>query len=533
MPITKVEAPDGSIIKVEHPEGASQEDILAFASANYRPASVQAAPEAARGSLADPVAQGMTLGFSDELAGLLGAVPAAISTGNSVVDAYKGIRDAARENYQGYREQNPVASTAAEIGGGLLTGGMGGGRALAGTAGRQMLARAAATGAGLGAASGAGYSNADNLQGLLADTALGGATGAITGAAFPAAGQAVNALGRRVGSIADDVGIRLTPGARYGSPTLRKVEASLESFPLTSPAFTKLREGNQAAINRAAAESIGSSGNTLKGGVLGAARARLNAEFERLTQGRTITIDQDFSDAMQTIRQSLESPLASAKKGRKILDAIDEITSSGQITDRTYQDISSEVTDSLMAKGVKGKSKKALRDAKEAIDNLFERNLGGEELDAFRTARTQWRNLMNLKKAVNVGTGNVSGLKLANRLATNDETGYVFGQNKSPLYQAARAAQEYSDIVGDSGTATRASIPMMLNMLAGGGFGAAGSAMTGGDPWAGAAYGAAGLLGAPLLTRAYLAAGAPITGSALRRVGVAPAALSGLLVSNR
>jgi hypothetical protein len=37
MPVYKVEAPDGQIIKVEAPEGASQADILAFAEENYKP----------------------------------------------------------------------------------------------------------------------------------------------------------------------------------------------------------------------------------------------------------------------------------------------------------------------------------------------------------------------------------------------------------------------------------------------------------------------------------------------------------------
>ena len=36
MPITKVQAPDGSVIKVEHPEGASQDSIVAFAQSQYK-----------------------------------------------------------------------------------------------------------------------------------------------------------------------------------------------------------------------------------------------------------------------------------------------------------------------------------------------------------------------------------------------------------------------------------------------------------------------------------------------------------------
>lgn len=36
MPITKVQAPDGSTIKVEHPEGASQDSIISFAQSQYK-----------------------------------------------------------------------------------------------------------------------------------------------------------------------------------------------------------------------------------------------------------------------------------------------------------------------------------------------------------------------------------------------------------------------------------------------------------------------------------------------------------------
>ncbi len=530
MPVTQVRAPDGSIVKVSHPEGASEQEIIAYAQKNYAPtAQPVAAPQAAegRGSIADAMGQGVSLGFSDELAGLLGAIPAAISTGNGVVESYKGVRDAARGNYEGYREENPKTALAAELGGGLLTGGMGGGRALAGTAGRQMLGRAAATGAALGGASGAGYSQADTMGGLAKDTALGAAVGGAAGFALPAAGQGLNAIGRRTASMADDLGMRLTPGHRYNSPTLQKVEASLESFPLTAPAFTKMRDTNQKALNRAAAEAIGATGDDLSGDVLGAAKARIGAAFNSLTQGRQIPVDPQFSSEISAIRQQLASPLKSAKKGNKFLDALDEITSFGTITDKAYQDISSEIADELMSKGTKGVSKAALRTAKEKIDDLFERSMGPDELAAFRKAREQWRNLMNVSKATDSATGNVSGLKLANRLATKDEHGYVYGNNKSPLYQAARASKQYKDIVGDSGTASRMFMPMAINALSGAG----GGALLGQDPLAGAAI---GLLGGPALARMYLAGGRPLSGALLAgRAGVAPSALSGLLGSDR
>lgn len=517
--------------EIEFPDSMTPDEVKAVLRSKFPPK--QAAAPQSRGTIADAAGQGLTLGFADELSGLVGAIPAALSTGNNVVDAYKGIRDAARENYAGYKAENPGTALAAEIGGGLLTGGVGGGRALAGTAGRQMLGRAALSGAALGGASGAGYSQADTVGGLATDTALGAAVGGAAGAAFPAAGQALNAVGRRTASMADDLGLRLTPGHRFNSPTLKRVEASLESFPLTSPAFTKLREQNQGLLNRTAAKSIGLDADNLAGDALGVAKANIGKEFERLTQGRTITVDAQFQKDLGDILKDLDTPLQSAKKGKKVLEAISKVVASGTIDDRTYQDISSEVTDSLMKKAAKGKTRKALIAAKDKIDELFERNLGTDELNAFRDTRSKWRNLISLKKSVNVGTGDVKGGLLANRLASNDEAGYVFGGNTSPLYQAARAAQKYQDIVGNSGTADRMAIPMMLNALAGSGLGAAGSAATGNDPMQGAMYGAAGLIGLPMLTKAYLTGGRPVSGALLNRVGASPAALAGLLGSDR
>lgn len=508
--------------EIEFPDTMTRDEVKAVLRQKFPPKQ----PDVPRGTIADALGQGALLGFADEISGAIGAIPAAIATGNSIPDAYRGIRDAARENYQGYREDNPGTALAAEIGGGLLTGAVGGGMALSGTAGRQMLGRAAATGAGMGAASGAGYSEADSVGGLAKDTALGAAVGGAAGFAFPAAGQGLAAIGRRSASIADDLGLRLTPGHRYNSPSLQRVEASMESFPLTAPAFTGLRDQNQKALNRVAAEAIGVIGDDLSGDVLGAAKARIGAQFNSLTQGRQIPVDEQFTADISAIRQKLDTPLKSAKKGRKFLDALDEIVSSGTITDRAYQDISSEIADELMSKGTKGVSKSALREAKERIDDLFERSMGADELASFRKAREQWRNLLNVSKATDTATGNVSGLKLANRLATKDEHGYVFGNNKTPLYNAARAAKQYKDVVGDSGTASRMFVPMAINALSGAG----GGALLGQDPLLGAA---AGLLGGPALARAYLAGGRPLTGALFNRVGASPAALSGLLVSDR
>ena len=121
MPIYKVQAPDGTVIKVEAPEGASQDDLISFAQANWKaPATKpQAAPAPAapaqtpkvggvRGFLGDMVASGArysTPGMIARLGGMLnpdvGATPeqvdefakgALIGAGKTVSDLGQGAR---------------------------------------------------------------------------------------------------------------------------------------------------------------------------------------------------------------------------------------------------------------------------------------------------------------------------------------------------------------------------------------------------------------------------------------------------------
>ena len=130
MPTTKVKSPDGEIITVKHPAGASQEEIIAYAKANYSPASDVGHAE----GLAAAGTQGLTLGFADEIgAGVATAAsyldPRSESQsafeGMSAGDRYRAIRDSARGRSASYAEANPGKALTAEIVGGLGTGGAG------------------------------------------------------------------------------------------------------------------------------------------------------------------------------------------------------------------------------------------------------------------------------------------------------------------------------------------------------------------------------------------------------------------------
>lgn len=158
-------------------------------------------------------AQGLTLGFADELAGLGQALRPAFAEGQyaplddpskptGLAARYRMARDISRGRHQRAREEHPATYTTGEVAGGLATGVAGAGRTVAGQTLRQALPRLAATGAATGGAAGAGYSEAETVPELAGDVATGAAVGAVAAPAITGAGvgirQAVTGGWKRV-----------------------------------------------------------------------------------------------------------------------------------------------------------------------------------------------------------------------------------------------------------------------------------------------------------------------------------------------
>ena len=153
------------------------------------------------------VGQGLSLGFGDE-------IEAGLRTGFGFLGDYdKTVKDV-RGNIKDFREENPYGSLALELGGGLLTGGLGAGRVSASALGRKILAsRAGNTGLGAtvgvteGAIAGAGSADGDlgdRAVGALAGGTLGGAFGATLPSVINLGGKALNRGAYAVGLKSDD-----------------------------------------------------------------------------------------------------------------------------------------------------------------------------------------------------------------------------------------------------------------------------------------------------------------------------------------
>ena len=154
------------------------------------------------------VAQGLTLGFADELEAAIRNPLSALGSalGLSEGQDYKERLDIVRKKLESYRTENPLEAMAYEMGGavlpavagGVLTAGTGTAAVGASTAARlaPTLARAAKVGAVEGGIAGFGAGEGGFTE-RAKTAATGAALGGTLGAAVPVAGQKIGQVGRR------------------------------------------------------------------------------------------------------------------------------------------------------------------------------------------------------------------------------------------------------------------------------------------------------------------------------------------------
>jgi hypothetical protein len=213
-------------------------------------------------------AQGVTLGFGDELQAGVGAGLDALGLGaemqgQSFYERYKAYRDAERQRDSQAASQHPIANTAGAVSGGLAlpVGALGG---AGGTA------RAIGSGAGLGGLAGLGHSTADSASGLASDAARGAALGGVLGAGASALGGAGRGIDRRnVARAADDW---LEPTALGGQGLAARSAGPAVSAGSTQPS---LPGAARALVGNLAAGAVGGAVGGLPGSVLGNAAYQL------------------------------------------------------------------------------------------------------------------------------------------------------------------------------------------------------------------------------------------------------------------
>lgn len=274
------------------------------------------------------------------------------------------------------------------------------------------------------------------------------AQGAVLGGAGAGIGNLASRVISGIGRAAP--GVKRTLGQRLDSPLLQRFESGISS----GGGFDFLKRGVTKELNRAAAKSIGQNADNLSPQVLSKAADDIGSIFEALTPANQRI-------PIAAIRESLDTfaPGTVGARVNRVLGDADALPGQDLLALRSAL--------VQRARALYGEAPAAADDLSfviDDIDDIIAGEIGEDALPLLRVAREAWKNLKILEGAPTIrNTGNVSPRQLAGRLA-NERSGFgtTFTRDRGGvlpdtqrLFNITRDAGRLSDIVGDSGTATR------------------------------------------------------------------------------
>ncbi len=502
----KVQAPDGSILTVEAPDGATEQDVLSFAHSQFSGQTNKAPQQKTESS--NPAINGLrsaefaSRGFMDSAAETVGAVPDLVATGMRKV----GL-PAPEENYytnsikSGLKDfGQTISSPINDVLGGsfgpneptnsIERFAYGGGRGVADAASFMVPAAALAKGA---KASSTTSNVAKNLtQQPIMQTvagAVGGGTAEATDSdmAGLAAGLAVpvglaglkraitpvgNQLSKeelRLAKLAEDNGILLTPGQKTGSQPIQTMESTLTQLPFSAKPQQSIYDGQQKAFNQAVMRTAGVNADNAAPEVLEEAFKRLGATFDDVAARTEVNVDKNFFDEVAQVEKEygrrLPTDVAATFKSYmqdvgQMLTAANRPDVSGIFVDgRTYQNMSSNIKAASRRSKNRPELQEALNNLSSALDGAMTRSVPDDLAKQWTQARQEYKNLLQIDKAMQGGTqttrsaGDIpfSGLKTA--VQANDRRGYSRG--RGALNELSRVGDFLAPKIPNSGTAQR------------------------------------------------------------------------------
>lgn len=540
----EITAPDGRKFEISAPEGATQEQVLAYAQSSFAQMQQERQKRIDAQIAADRELYSPTAGMSGMEKFLAGAGKSFVETGQGIAQLF-GAGPSEQQVSERRRLDEPLMQTGAGLAGNIA-GGVAQGLALPGSqliAGAKLLP-ALATGAAQGAAL-SGLQAVGEGESRLENLGMGAAFGAAGVGATRALGRVLDPLGvRRAaqleaqqlsddaaraaarGMSPDDIvaatplnqaaprreaaaellqryGIEPTLAQRTGARPLQTLESVLAEMPATSSQVTAKRAAQQTQFNRQIAKFLGEQGDEISEDTLDAVFKRGNDLYDKIGKSVTVKIDDDALNAAENVWQEASLSLGTENKAL-FQGAIDRIlkASDDGLSGSEYVKLRQQLGQAAMSADRPFAS--AMRGLREVLDDAMERSAGQKTADALRKARQEMRLALILRDSGAVSEGAASIRKTAGAIERANRKGKM----PSDVKEFARAAAEIlPDKVPNSGTAQRLAMQNALTGAATPGLLGLGTGLLTGDPFAGAGA-AAAYYGGPRAMLALMQSGA-------------------------
>ena len=394
--------------------------------------------------------QGATFGFADEIqGGALGAIEAFKSGGAlSFKEAYEQQRDQARERYKLAQQENPMSYLGGQvvggIGGSALTPGAGmlglGAKAanmIGGVGKTANIARgivgAGIAGAGSGALSAAGESEAKDVKGIASDAAGGAAAGGAFGGAFGGAGKLLPGVR---GSVSNDFfAKRVLPifnspeASKTAEKYLKSPEARNEIVKLaTRDTVVALKDEVRDAVARDV-KNFKKSANKIGQALLMKAEPQMEEKFAEM-----YSVFNKYGKAIEKL-----DPQTTPNLQRTMLEVQDVLAGNAQ---KAARELGEEV-----AEGAPYAQR--MRDIRSIIRGSMYKNGNPNEGLKDAVSRTEAEYLMKLESKTDELFKSVKGAKIADELYSK-AANYTAMAEKDLFKKAASGGKEISNAAVES-----------------------------------------------------------------------------------
>lgn len=465
--------------KVEFPDGMSDEQIAAAIKRNILVGKPSTAKDIAKSAASAPFKAAANLvGLPSTILDLAAlGIGKLVPSIREIKPELPNVGALARRGFEQLGLMHEPQTTAGKFTGAAVEG------ALSAPSNLPMMLTGLGAGVGseAGGALGAKYGETGETVGRFGGALAGGLT---AGRLIRPLQNTLTAEQSAINERAKEMGMRLTPGQQTGSRRMLAFENTSEALP-GGGFLARIRAENARRANEVALRSIGETGAELSPTVLSRAADRIGSEFNRLTQGRTITLDNTFYDK---VRVAIRDQMKLAEPDQAVLATLQKWlpprgAGNARIPSDVYQaNRSAYATDMRQAFRQEGWASAALakKALVKALDDAAERSLPAADLAAFKTARQQWANLEAVEAADLARTGyNISPHPLAGALRRQNQKVGRIPLGDRELVDVSRMGSILRDATPNSGSPERL---YWMGLLSGGGAGT--GAVLGGVPGA-------------------------------------------------
>ena len=268
--------------------------------------------------------------------------------------------------------------------------------------------------------------------------------------------------------------LKLTAGAKTGHEGMLGAEESMKSFLLTSRPMHKIADHNQKLLNQAALKAIGQEGKQITPNHIGRAYRDLGKKFDEFESiEEMIPLGKISAKRMQEAADDYASEWGKEIPNR-IPNTVKEFWKNSKtgISGKEYVKQRKKLSKSAYKQMTTDSGDRELglflHEAVDTLDDAALKVAPAGKVEEYARLRDQYRNLKEVTRFVDK-KGNLRGPAMATRLAQKD-TRYQRGeapqfQETEDLHALVRFAGQHQPIVGDSGTATRNTLPMVATGL--------------------------------------------------------------------